>query len=145
MSERRPKIGEVISGNLAVCAFVQKSHLFKKVDQLDIDLVFQAGRFYRIDRGDLIIREGDQGERFYLIYQGTVKVVTNKDNQQIELSRLSRGAIFGEIAFLTGQPRTASVVSIDAAELIDLSYHLIVLTVQSIVFMLFGAWFFKWE
>ena len=119
MSESNPKnIGEPISGNLAVCAFVQKSHLFKKVDQMDIDLVFQAGRIYRIDRGDLIIREGDRGERFYLIFQGTMKVFVNNDNQQVELSRLSRGALFGEIAFLTGKPRTASVVSLEAAEII---------------------------
>lgn len=50
-----------------------------------------------------------------------------------------------EIFPLTHVTTAARAIMIDGAELIDLGYHLTVLTAQSIVFMLFGAWFFKWE
>ena len=50
-----------------------------------------------------------------------------------------------EIFPLTHVTAAARAIMIDGAELIDLSYHIIVLTVQSVVFMLFGAWFFKWD
>ena len=50
-----------------------------------------------------------------------------------------------EIFPLTHVTAAARAIMIDGAELIDISYHLIILTIQSIVFMLFGAWFFKWD
>ena len=50
-----------------------------------------------------------------------------------------------EIFPLTHVTTAARAVMIDGAGLVDISYHLIVLTVQSIVFLLFGSWFFKWD
>ena len=50
-----------------------------------------------------------------------------------------------EIFPLTHVTAAARAIMIDGADLIDISYHLIVLTMQSIVFLLFGAWFFKWD
>lgn len=50
-----------------------------------------------------------------------------------------------EIFPLTHVTSAARAVMIDGADLLDISYHLIVLTAQSIVFVLFGAWFFKWD
>ena len=50
-----------------------------------------------------------------------------------------------EIFPLTHVTAAARAVMIDGAELVDISYHLIVLTVQSVMFLLFGAWFFKWD
>lgn len=50
-----------------------------------------------------------------------------------------------EIFPLTHVTAAARAIMIDGANLAEISYHLIVLTVQSVVFLLFGAWFFKWD
>ncbi len=50
-----------------------------------------------------------------------------------------------EIFPLTHVTTAARAIMIDGATLADVSYHLIILTVQSVVFLLFGAWFFKWD
>ncbi len=50
-----------------------------------------------------------------------------------------------EIFPLTHVTAAARAVMIDGSSLVDISYHLIILTVQSVVFLLFGAWFFKWD
>ena len=50
-----------------------------------------------------------------------------------------------EIFPLTHVTTAARAIMIDGANLVDVSYHLVVLTVQSIVFLVFGAWFFKWD
>ena len=50
-----------------------------------------------------------------------------------------------EIFPLTHVTAAARAIMIDGAELIDISYHLIVLVIQSVIFTLFGAWFFKWD
>ena len=50
-----------------------------------------------------------------------------------------------EIFPLTHVTASARAIMIDGANLIDISYHLFVLLGQSFVFLLFGAWYFKWE
>ena len=50
-----------------------------------------------------------------------------------------------EIFPLTHVTAAARAIMIDGASLLDISYHLIILTSQSVVFLLFGAWFFKWD
>ncbi|KAG2374568.1 hypothetical protein C9374_010587 [Naegleria lovaniensis] len=67
------------------------------------------------DKGRYIIRQGDRGDAFYIIIEGEV-VVKKKANladvnaPEEELTRLSVGDYFGEIALLTDQTRQASVV-----------------------------------
>ena len=50
-----------------------------------------------------------------------------------------------EIFPLTHVTSAARAIMIDGAELVDISYQLTVLSAQSIIFTLFGAWFFKWD
>lgn len=50
-----------------------------------------------------------------------------------------------EIFPLTHVTAAARAIMIDGAELVDISYHIIVLIAQSVIFTLFGAWFFKWD
>lgn len=112
---------EPISGNLGLCAFVEKSHLFKKVDKQDLDLVYKAGWLLKAKPGQAVVTEGEEGIELYLIVQGTVQVVAQGASGIVELARLSRGAIFGEVGFLTGKPRTASVLAMDSVQLIRFS------------------------
>lgn len=46
---------------------------------------------------------------------------------------------------LTHVTAAARAIMIDGAGLLDISYHLLLLVLQSVVFLLFGSWFFKWE
>lgn len=50
-----------------------------------------------------------------------------------------------EVFPLTHVTASARAIMIDGAGLADISYHLSVLLGQSLVFMLFGAWYFKWD
>jgi Cyclic nucleotide-binding domain len=58
--------------------------------------------------GDVIIREGEPGERFYVIAEGRARA--SKDGKQ--LSEMGAGDSFGEIALLRRIPRTAAVTAI---------------------------------
>lgn len=64
-------------------------------------------------RNEAVIKEGDSGNSVYLIRSGNAKVITHILGQKIELAVLSPGDVFGEVAFLTGRPRTASVSAIE--------------------------------
>ncbi len=58
-----------------------------------------------------VVKEGDLGDSLYIIKEGNASVVITYKGKSIKLARLMRGDIFGEIAFITGRIRTASVVT----------------------------------
>jgi serine/threonine protein kinase/CRP-like cAMP-binding protein len=72
------------------------------------------------DRDELIIREGETSDGFYLIRSGEVEVFSERQGY-VFLSKLKSGDFFGEIAAITGQPRTASVRAIGPVELLRLA------------------------
>lgn len=67
-------------------------------------------------KGEVIVREGDHGESFFLVQDGSVTV---RHNAQ-EVATLARGAFFGEMSLLTGEPRKATVVATDDCLLLTL-------------------------
>jgi CRP-like cAMP-binding protein len=75
----------------------------------------------RLPHGAPVVREGEPGTSFFLVASGHVRV-TNADSlgQQTELARLGEGAIFGELALVAAQPRSASVEVVGEADLLEL-------------------------
>ncbi|MDQ3379580.1 MAG: MFS transporter [Actinomycetota bacterium] len=68
-----------------------------------------AGRLVplRLEAGTMIVREGDSGDRFYIVAEGEVEVSQNG----AVLSELEAGGYFGEIALIRDIPRTATVTA----------------------------------
>ena len=58
--------------------------------------------------GEIIVREGDVADKFYLITSGEAEIVQARHGDKV-LSRLSSGQYFGEIGLLRGGRRTATV------------------------------------
>jgi len=71
--------------------------------------------------GETIIRQGDTGDKFYVIASGTVSVSAERDGQRTPEVTLNKGDFFGEVALLTGAPRNATVVARDEVQLFSLA------------------------
>jgi len=71
--------------------------------------------------GKVIIREGEAGSSVFVTTRGSVKVYTTIQGKQVELAVLQPSDFFGEIAFLTGKPRTATVEAVEESELLEVS------------------------
>jgi CRP-like cAMP-binding protein len=61
--------------------------------------------------GTTIFRQGDAGDKFYLIRKGSCEVVQEDGGAVRVLRTLGVGDFFGEIALITGKPRTATIVA----------------------------------
>jgi CRP-like cAMP-binding protein len=70
------------------------------------------------DRGEVIIKEGDEGDTFFIIREGEVSVRIKKNGKKKEIATLGQGSFFGEMSLLTGEPRRATVVARDECELL---------------------------
>jgi CRP-like cAMP-binding protein len=61
--------------------------------------------------GEALIQEGDHEDHVYLLYEGQVAILVDGPDGPRELAAVSAPAVLGEMEFLTGEPRSASVVA----------------------------------
>jgi len=82
----------------------------------------QLGHEVGVPAGTRIVNQGEDPEFFYVIQSGRVRVFRETaDRIQTNLTELKAGAYFGEVALVTGQPRSASVEAIEDSILIKVS------------------------
>jgi MFS family permease len=78
--------------------------------------------------GEVIVRQGESADRFYLVRDGAVAVTREEDGKVSALRELGSGDVFGEIGLLQRSPRTATVtatakgtlLALDAAPFLEL-------------------------
>ena len=83
------------------------------------DSVILERRF--VPEGTLVMKQGDQGNCSYLIQSGSVQVFMEKDGRRVILTKLELGQIFGEMALIFDEPRTASVIALEDTNLIAIT------------------------
>ncbi|MGB5195290.1 MAG: Crp/Fnr family transcriptional regulator [Polyangiales bacterium] len=71
-----------------------------------------------LSRGATVFREGDPGGSLYVIRSGKVRVLKNSAGRQRVVITLGPGDFFGEMAVVTGRPRSATVEVVEDAELL---------------------------
>jgi putative ABC transport system ATP-binding protein len=114
--------GHIIS-NVAVqettakCELLRKCPLFAEHTPEMLFEFVQRLAYETFRPGDLIIREGGVGDKFYVVASGTVQVSGTGLPAGVTLGP---GDFFGETALLTGKPRNASVTAREEAGLFSL-------------------------
>jgi CRP-like cAMP-binding protein len=74
----------------------------------------------RLPVGAIVIREGEPGNSFFFVAGGTLRVyATDGLGRQTELAQLGENAVFGEMALLSAQPRSASVGCLSDADVLE--------------------------
>ncbi|QLG73826.1 hypothetical protein HG535_0F03370 [Zygotorulaspora mrakii] len=86
---------------------IGKNFLFSKLDPDSKTLVINSLEEKNIKAGTQIIRQGDEGDYFYVVEEGTVEFFV--DNKKISSS--GPGSSFGELALMYNHPRVATVMA----------------------------------
>ncbi|MCZ0903412.1 mechanosensitive ion channel, partial [Microcoleus sp. HI-ES] len=80
---------------------------FEQCTDLELRQLIEYGYRQLFPAGQVVCKENDPGDSFYIILSGTVEVLSQKAGQYI--ATLHEGEFFGEISLLLGTPRTATV------------------------------------
>jgi len=75
----------------------------------------------RLTDGQLVVRQGDEGDTLFLVADGELRVFVKTPAGDKDVARLFENTLFGEMALITGQPRTASVAAAGDADVIGVS------------------------
>jgi putative ABC transport system ATP-binding protein len=99
-----------------VSQMLAKCEIFKHLTPRSLAEMVDHLRPEHFGAGQVVIREGDVGDKFYLIRDGEVRV----DRAGKQLAVLSQGDFFGEMSLLYGQPRNATVTTTQPSSLYSL-------------------------
>lgn len=85
--------------------------LFRELSDEQIDDFVQCCDEVTVSAGEVFIEQGVRGAKLYFLVEGQMKVFATEgeEDEEHELARLEAPAVVGEMEFLTGQPRAASV------------------------------------
>lgn len=90
---------------------ISDNDFFKSFTGDELQEIFHKAKVSHYNENDMVVAEGNPGDSIYVIKNGSARVVSRILDKDIELALLTRGDVFGEVAFLTGRPRTASVIA----------------------------------
>ena len=103
---------------------IRQSEFFRDLDEAVLREIEHEFKQVTLEPGAYVFREGEAGDSMYIVGRGKVRVCgTAEDGSEVLIDEHSVGACVGEIALLTGQPRTATVYTLQASDLIQLSKH----------------------
>lgn len=88
---------------------------FKNIDQKNLDAVVSFFKLNNYKPGDIVIRKGDPGGRFYIIVSGKVNVLNAAG---IVISTLDTGEVFGEMSLICNDRVNATIQVTEASSIL---------------------------
>jgi len=96
--------------------------LFSGLTQEEFDDFTKMMAVHTLPPASIIVRQNDTGKSVYIIASGSVKVYTKLlSGERVDLAVLQPSDFFGEIAFLTGKPRTATVETAEDTVILEVT------------------------
>ena len=86
-----------------------------------LNKIASAFELKEIKEGETLINEGEDGTSLYILLEGEMKVFSKDFSQGKEIGVLKRGEVIGEVSFLKGVKRTATVVAKSNSRVAELS------------------------
>ena len=85
--------------------------VFQQIPPANIQRVIMAMREVEVEQGDVVLRQGEKGDYFYLVNAGHCSVTrtSEESGEEVEVATLGPGECFGEEALLSDRPRACSV------------------------------------
>ena len=103
---------------------LRQSPLFGALDDEAATALRASMAETRLRRGEVLFREGDEGDKLYIVTEGKVKLGrTSSDGRENLLAILGPGQMFGELSLFDPGPRSATVTAVTDATFASLSHE----------------------
>lgn len=100
-------------------------YLFKDMANSDLDQLSHIARTETYMPGDEVFAEGDKAASLFIIKYGSVRIRRAGKDDGIDVAQLGTGGHFGEMSFVDGEARSATVVALEKSEIIKLDFDLL--------------------
>ena len=102
--------------------FLTTVPIFAEIDQNSLIEVSKITTERSYPKGSMIILEEEYGDKLFIVQSGTVKITrVNDEGKEVILALLGSSEIFGEMAILDGESRSANVLAQEACSLLVIS------------------------
>ncbi len=91
--------------------FFSNARVLKLLDDAGRKRLLQAAEALTLPDGAVLVREGEAGDALFLIVSGIASVSIDNFGESKPVAELTDGAFFGEMAVITNQPRSATVIA----------------------------------
>jgi len=117
-SDRSKELG----GNTDWLSEMVASETFSKLPPQKLASLLMKLEAFPVKSGEVVVRQNDPGEYFYIIKQGRFNVSRKDERGKVEiLNELREGSVFGEESLVSGTPRNANIVAMTDGLLLRLS------------------------
>jgi putative ABC transport system ATP-binding protein len=121
MVDGRIKSNIAVTESVVVCLFLSRCPAFTGLTPTTLSELAEKMSRELYPAGATIIRQGEEGDKFYLIRRGSVDVIVDHDKPTAKaLARLGEGDFFGEMALLRDEKRNATVIAREPVETLTL-------------------------
>jgi CRP-like cAMP-binding protein len=83
--------------------------MFSGVDPAKLKLLAFSSERVTFNDGQIIFRQGKEGDNAYVVLEGTADVMYEQDGKEIPVAQVGKNALIGELAILCNAPRSATV------------------------------------
>lgn len=98
-----------------------QTRCFLRVPPANLHSLFLRMQPVRASKGEVVVRQGAQGDSYYVIAEGQAEVLRETTGSPLLLANLAAGDCFGEAALLSGEPRDATVRMLSDGQLMRLA------------------------
>ena len=100
---------------------MKKAPLFAALDDEASSTLMASMTQTRLERGDVLFTEGDQGDRLYVIREGKIKLGRRSaDGRENLVAILGPGEMFGELSLFDPGPRTMTATAVAETQLLGI-------------------------
>jgi cAMP-dependent protein kinase regulator len=101
--------------------FLKRVPLLQQLTEMELSTLADSLAEEKFNDGDIVFRQGDEGDFFYIVKEGTAVCAVKDSNGQSKIvATLRTGDYFGEIALLTAKPRQATVSAEGSLQVLSL-------------------------
>ncbi len=102
--------------------FLTKIPMFENLSAEDLNLLTLLWHERSIRKSEVLFRKGDVGSSMFIVEDGAIEIciLSEQDQEDIRVSTINRGGFFGELALISGLPRTATAKAIEDCRLLEM-------------------------